>query len=167
MAHADYFLKIDGVQGESTAKGEEGAIELDAFSWGLSNRVAATGGAGGARAGRAQFTGFTFGAVSTKASPQLMSFCASGKHIKEAVLSARKAGEVPVEFMKIKFTDVLVSSYQQSAASAMQEFENNTPMDQVTLNFAKILFQWISQTPGGGLGEPTLAGFDLEKDEGF
>src|SRR5690349_2785834 len=169
MAHADYFLKIDGITGESTGKGHEGSIELDSWSWGLANRT--TGATGTGRAtGRAQFTGFTFGAASTKASPQMMSFCASGKHIKEAVLSGSRTGGEggnATDFLKIKFSDVLISSYQESAASEMADFENNSPMDQVTLNFAKIEFTYTSQSPTGGLGEPTTSGFDLEKDQGF
>lgn len=169
MAHVDYFLKIDGIDGESIGKGHENQIEVDSFSWGLS-RHAATGGGGGA-AGRAQFTGLNFGAVSSKASPPMLLAAASGKHIKFAILTGSKTRGQGVDFLKIKFTDVLISSYQESAISAlaenMENAGNNQPMDQVTLNFAKIEFSFISQTEDGALSDQTLGNWDLDKDQGF
>ena len=41
----DAFLKIDGIEGESTDKTHPGEIEIQSFSWGVSNT--ASGGAGG------------------------------------------------------------------------------------------------------------------------
>ena len=36
-AAVDMFLKLDDIKGECTQKGFEGAIEIDAFSWGATN----------------------------------------------------------------------------------------------------------------------------------
>ena len=54
---------------------------------------------------------FSFTARTSKASPQLFLHCAQGKHIKQAFLTARKAGGSQQEYLKIKLNDVLVSSY--------------------------------------------------------
>ena len=55
---------------------------------------------------------FHFVMKSNKASPLLMLACATGKHIKKATLTCRKAGGEQQEFLEIKFTDLLVSSFQ-------------------------------------------------------
>ena len=51
--------------------------------------------------------------------------CASGEHIKKAVLTCRKAGKDQQEFLKFTFTDVLVSSYQTAPP------RRHVPMEQV------------------------------------
>ena len=77
MAAVDYFLKIDGIDGESVDSKHAGAIEPLSFSWGLSQAGSfATG--GGAGAGKVQFQDFHFTSNTSKASPKLMLACASG-----------------------------------------------------------------------------------------
>lgn len=39
MAQVDFFLKIDGIKGESTDKAHKGEIEIESFSWGETNDV--------------------------------------------------------------------------------------------------------------------------------
>ena len=46
MAQVDYFLKIDGIVGESTDDKHKGEIELASFSWGETQQAAGRGGAG-------------------------------------------------------------------------------------------------------------------------
>lgn len=113
MAVVDYFLKIDGISGESLDDAHKGEIEIDSFSWGVTNASVAVGG-GGAVSGRAQFSDLKFTTRVNKSSPTLFSRCATGQHIKEAVITCRKAGERPVEFLKITLSDVLVSAYQSA-----------------------------------------------------
>ena len=45
MAAVDYFLKIAGIDGESTADGHKGEIDLESWSWGESNPGAGSAGA--------------------------------------------------------------------------------------------------------------------------
>jgi type VI secretion system secreted protein Hcp len=170
MSHVDYFLKIDGIDGESTERGHEREIEVDSFSWGAGNAAAAAGGSGRA-IGKVQFKAFNFGAISSKASPPMLLAVTTGRHIKFAVLTGRRPGEEAQDFYKIKLTDVLVSSYQGSAHSSLEDggenVNNNQPMDQVSLNFAKIEFTFTSQTQIGTIGDQTTANWDLDKDQGF
>ena len=49
MAQSDYFLKLDGIDGESDDRIHKEWIELSSFSWGESNAVG--GGRGGGRGG--------------------------------------------------------------------------------------------------------------------
>src|SRR5207247_2475544 len=67
---------------------------------------------GGTGAGKVSMQDFHFTMRSSKASPKLLLACASGQHIKEAVLIGLRGGERPQRFLKYRLTDVLVSSYQ-------------------------------------------------------
>ena len=107
----DAFLKLDGIEGESNDKTHKGEIEISSYSWGVANSGSFSHGGGGGE-GRATFQDLHFGMQMSKASPKLMSACATGKHIPSAVLTCRKAGGTQTEFLKIKLADVLVSSYQ-------------------------------------------------------
>src|SRR5215467_1051814 len=92
MAAVDYFLKIDGIPGESTDIKHKGEIQLDSWSFGLSNSEtigSATGGAGG---GKVSFQDFHFTSKISIASPKLMAASATGRHIQNAILSGRKRG---------------------------------------------------------------------------
>ena len=37
MAQGDFFLKIDGIDGESKDSKHQGSLELDSWSWGETN----------------------------------------------------------------------------------------------------------------------------------
>src|SRR3954464_1271626 len=109
MATVDYFLKIDGIAGDSVDAEHKGEIEVEAFSWGESQSgTVAHGGGGGA--GKVAMQNFSFRMRSSVASPKLFLACATGTHIKEATLTGRRAGERSQQFLKYRLSDVLVSS---------------------------------------------------------
>jgi type VI secretion system secreted protein Hcp len=136
----DVFLKIEGIDGESQDKDHKGEIEVDSFSWGVSNTASSSGGGGGG-AGKAVPQDFSFAAPLSKASPNLMLACATGRHLPRATLTCRKAG---FEFMKIRLDDVLVSSCETGGRAA----EEDRPEDTFTLNFVKIDFLYTVQRTG-------------------
>src|SRR5665811_2089303 len=92
MAVVDYFLKIDGIQGEAQDKTHKNEIQLESFSWGETNAGTASAG-GGMGAGKVQMHDFHFVMGVNKASPKLILACANGEHIKSAILVCRKAGK--------------------------------------------------------------------------
>jgi len=47
MASVDYFLKIEGVEGESADKAHKGWIDLESWSWGETQEGAHAAGGGG------------------------------------------------------------------------------------------------------------------------
>src|SRR5258707_5440107 len=106
LAVASYFLKIDGVAGESLDAKHKGEIELESFSWGESQQGAAAA-SGGAGAGKGQMHDFHFAMRMNKASPQLLLACASGQHLKSAILTRRRTRMGQQEFLASKFVDVL------------------------------------------------------------
>jgi len=158
LAAVAYFLKIDGIQGESKDAKHPGEIELESFSWGETEVVGGAAGGGGG-AGKVQIEDLHVVMKESKASPILFLACASGQHLKQAVLTGRKAGQTQVEFLVIKLTDVLVSSYHTGGGTAA------APDDQVSLNFAKIEFAFTAQQPDGKPDAPVKAGWDVKQNK--
>src|SRR6478609_8682595 len=136
----DAFLKIDGIDGESSDKTHKGEIEIDSFSWGNAN-AGSIGSGGGGGAGKVSFQDFHFSMPISKASPLLMKACATGQHFPTATLTCRKAGGSQVEFLKIKLADILVSSFQNGGLGQGSDIkQDELPLDQLSLNFVKIDF---------------------------
>ena len=104
---------------------------------------------------------FHFTMKVNKASPKLFLACATGQHIKEALLICRKAGKEQQEYLKIKFADLLVSSYQTGGSAG-----DVVPVDQISLNFAKIEFSYAPQKPDGKLDSPVVHKYDLKENAG-
>ena len=109
MATVDYFLKIDGIQGESPG---QDAQERDPARELFLGRNQCGHLRDGRRRGRRQGADEDFHFVMSvnKASPKLMLACANGEHIKNAILTCRKAGKEQQEYLKFTFTDLLISS---------------------------------------------------------
>jgi type VI secretion system secreted protein Hcp len=156
---ASYFLKIDGVEGESQQDGHVGEIEIEAYTWGEANAGSAAHGGGGG-AGKVTMQDFHFTMRSSKASPKLMLACATGQHFKEATLTGLRSGDRPQQFLKYRLTDVLVSSY---AIDGDPPHESR-PADQVSLDFARIELDYTPQQPDGSAGTPVHFGFDLRSN---
>ena len=160
MAVVDYFLKIDGIQGESADAKHKGEIDVESWSWGESQGgTMAFGGGGGA--GKVSMQDFHFVMKVNKATPKLLIACATGEHIKKAELTCRKAGKEQQEFLKYTFTDILISSYQTGGAASGSVIPN----DQISFNYAKIEVEYKEQKPDGTLGGPVKVGYDVKSNK--
>jgi type VI secretion system secreted protein Hcp len=151
----DCFLLLDGIPGESKDAKHKGEIDVLAFSWGVSQSGSASSGGGGG-AGKASFDDLLVVARTSKASPLLWAKCASGEHIKTATLICRKAGKTPVEFLTITLSDVLIASYELDGS------DEELPLDQFALSYAKIETKYVPAGASGKGKPPVLAGWDLK-----
>jgi type VI secretion system secreted protein Hcp len=91
--------------------------------------------------------------------------CASGQHIKDAILTCRKATNVErggQDFLMIKMENVLVSSYHDAGS---QPVDDGVPQDTVALNFTKITFSFTPQNADGALGTPVTESWDLKSNK--
>ena len=159
MAAVDYFLKLDGIDGESTDDKHKSEIDVESWSWGAT-QTGTFGGGGGGGAGKVQFQDFHFVTRVSKATPKLFLSCATGEHIKSAILTARKSGEQQQEFYKVTFSDVLISSYQSGGSGG-----DVIPTDQVSFNFAKIEVLYTPQRADGAADSPVKAGYDVKANK--
>lgn len=155
-----WFLKIDGVVGESVDATHKNEIDVVAWSWGVS-QPAPAGSGSGAAAGRAHFEDFHFVAKLSKASPQLILAAASGTHFKWAALSGvRPTGQGKgAEYLRYKLSDVLVTSVNESAT------EPDVPVEQFSLGYSKFEIAYNPQSAKGTLGTPVTAGWDVQANK--
>ena len=157
----DYFIKFDGIKGESTDVKHKDEIDVEAWSWGETHAAPAGAGAG-AGAGKVSMQDFHFVMGLNKASIGLMKACATGQHIKTATLSGRKAGKGQQDYLTFKFHDVLISSYQTSGSE-----DAPVPIDSVSFNFAKIEVGYKPQKADGSLGTALEFRYDLKTNKSF
>jgi type VI secretion system secreted protein Hcp len=159
----DYFLKIDGIEGESTDNKHAKEIDVDAWSWGESQTGSSVPGGGGGGAGKVSMQDFSFVMKFNKASPKLMLACATGKHVKSARLAVRRAGQGQQDYLTFTFLDVLVSSYQNGGTEA----SGLVPLDQVSLRYAKIEVEYKTQKPDGSLVVAGQFKYDLKLNKSY
>jgi type VI secretion system secreted protein Hcp len=185
MAAVDYFLVLDGLNGESQDGKYKNSIEISSFQWGASNTAVSAAGSGGG-AGKVSFQDIHLVKSVDKASPLLMLACASGQHIKTATLYCRKAGGEQQEYYKVTLTDVLISSYRSSGGQYVSSIqwsgsggsgdtpaftlENElpkgvVPADMFSLNFTKITFEYKPQKPDGTLDSPVNSSWDVKANK--
>jgi len=160
MSAVDYFLKIDGIEGESADAKHKGEIDLESWSWGAAQSGGSAYGGGGG-AGKVSMQDFHFTMKVNKSTPKLILACASGQHLKEAQLTCRKAGGKQEEFLKYYFYDLLISSYQTGGSGGADVI----PTEQISFNYAKMKTEYKEQKADGTLGGAISAGWDLKKNE--
>ena len=150
----DNFLKLDGIEGEATHRDHRNEIELLSWSWGMTNPTTGASTGGGSGAGRPKAQSLLVVHRYDKASPLLLRFAASGRHIVSAVLSARRAGAGSRDFLKITLKEVFVSGLQMAD-------NGEGPVEQVTLDFTEIGFAYTPQTARGNAGTPVTTSWNL------
>lgn len=159
----EMFLKLDGIEGESTDAKHKNEIEVLSYRWGVSQQ-GTSGTGGGAGAGKAAFDDLQFVARPQRSSPKLFVACASGKHLKQGVLTVRKGGAKKFEFLKLTLSDVLVSSYEQAGPD---DEADGSPLEEVALSFAKIRVDYTQQSATGAAGGVTSAEWDVKTGKGL
>ncbi len=154
----DYFLKVDGIPGESTDAKHAGEIDVESWSWGVTQTgTHQVGGGGGA--GKSSPSDMSFSMNVCKASPLLFLACATGQHIPVATLVVRRAGTEQQEYVTIKLSEILVSSYQSGGSGGP------LPTDQFSLNFGKMEYEYKPQKADGTLDSPVKTGYNYKLNQ--
>jgi type VI secretion system secreted protein Hcp len=152
----DIFLKINGIDGESPDASHKNEIEVRSWGWRVSQQANMHAGSGGG-AGKATVDDLEFEHLVDRASPNLMKYCLTGKHVDQAVLVVRKAGGNPLEYLKITMSDVIVTQVHPSGSNADDGIHEH-----VRLSFAKVKQEYVVQNAQGGSGGAVTAGYDIK-----
>lgn len=152
----DFFLKIDGISGESQDATHGGEIEVTSWRWKMEQQASMHSGSGGG-AGKATINDLEFLHHIDRASPNLMRYCLTGRHIPKAVLTLRKAGTDPLEFLRITMNDVVITGVQMSAVGTLY-------LEHVSLSFSKVKQEYAVQSSTGGSGGLVTATFDIKEN---
>ncbi len=104
----DIFVEIEGIEGESTAPGHRGSIEVQSWSWGVSQMATGGGGGGGGAVGRELKGHVTLIKRIDKASPLLCKRCVDGTPLPLVIVQLTRAdGQT---YLKYELKNVMVSS---------------------------------------------------------
>lgn len=157
----DGFVKIDGIEGESTDDKHQGWIEIQSFGTGHAQTVSRTASSvGGASAERADFHEFQFEKLLDKATPKLALACADGTHINKITVELCRAGTDKVKYMEFTLSDCIISQYLVCG-----DGEDAFPLETIGINYGKIQWAYTQQKrAGGGTAGQVAAGWDLEKN---
>ncbi|MET0157138.1 MAG: type VI secretion system tube protein Hcp, partial [Methyloceanibacter sp.] len=107
----DMFLNLGAIKGETKDSAKVGAEEIDvlAWSWGLSQSgTTHVGGGGGA--GKVNVQDLSITKWVDKSSPTLMQYISKGTHLPKAILTVRKAGDKPLEYLIVTMEDCIFTS---------------------------------------------------------
>lgn len=151
----DMFMKLTDINGEFKDKTHKDEIDVLAWSWGASNSGTTHMGGGGG-AGKANFQDVSFTKWVDLSSSSLLQCVATGKHITEAKLTVRKAGETPLEYIILTMDEVMVTSLSTGGSGGEDRLTEN-----VTLNFAKFKFDYVEQTDKGAAGQKGKFYYDI------
>jgi len=154
----DMFIKIGDAGGESADSKHSGEIDVLSWSWGMTQSGTGHVG-GGSGSGKVSVQNLTFTKYIDKSSPKLMLSCCNGKHYPEALLTVRKAGEKPVEYVKIKMTEVIISSVSTGGSGSEDRLTEN-----VTLNFVTVAVDYTPQKKDGSPDSPVTMKWDIAKN---
>jgi len=159
----DAFLKIEGIEGESTDEAHSGWIEIKSFTQKIEQPASATASSvGGATAERANLSPFEIVHLLDKASPKLYEYAVTGKHIPTITLELCRAGGDKVKYFEVVLDQAVVSLVEPKGASDNDE---GFPLERVQFSYGKIKWTYTQQKREDGKGGGNVAaGWDLTKN---
>ncbi len=167
---SDFFIKIDGVDGESSDKNHSKWIEVLSFDLGSQQNIGAARGTD--TSGRGQFLPFVFTHLIDAATPKLQECCMKATKVAKvqfAVCRAVAGAQVPVfevtmENVKVGRAEIKAVIPGTNAEALINNFttSDNTylPVEQVELVAGKITWKVTSIKPDGTKGGAVETNFN-------
>ncbi len=155
----DAFLKIEGVEGESTRDGHEGEIEILSFSWGVSNpnaidTISGTGGGGG----KVNVQDFKIGKRIDKSSPQLFRSAVVADHFLDddddgdgvptrlMMTYTPDGSDASVEVLSMELNNLVISELH---AEWRKSGGDDSPMETVSFTFGQVRVNYSEMNADG------------------
>lgn len=174
----DFFLKLDGIQGEAKDEDHSAEIEIDGWSFGINEedadeqrnaptsggrdnlpvfrRGSEAAGLGNALAGSVRVADLQLTKRIDAASAPLMRAATTRQKIAKAILTCRKAsGAEGLEYLQIQLHEVLVARWMIST-----EVATGLPREKLLLSYARIEFTYQPQGSKGTSEGKKHAGWD-------
>jgi type VI secretion system secreted protein Hcp len=152
----DMFIKIGDIKGEAQdEQGHKDEIDVLAWSWGLSQSGTTHAGSGGG-SGKVNVQDLSFTKYVDASSTALITHACKGTHIEQTVLTVRKAGDNPLEYIKITLDECLVSSISTGGSGGEDRLTEN-----VTLNFCKFKVEYTTQAKKGNKNATSTATWNI------
>ena len=155
----DCFIKIGDIKGEAKDHAHKDEIDVLSWSWGVT-QPGTMGMGGGGGGGKVNIQDLVFTKYIDTSSTNLYLKCCNGKHYEEAKLTVRKAGETPVEYMKVHMEKVMVTGISSGGSGSEDRVTEN-----VQLNFKKVTVIYTPQGPDGSPQAEMDIGWDIEANQ--
>ncbi|MFK8256718.1 Hcp family type VI secretion system effector [Erwinia sp. AnSW2-5] len=152
----DTFIKFNSIEGESQDHLHKGEIDVIRWEWSVSQTANMHNGSGGG-AGKSTVKDLFFDHHIDKSSPNLLQYCLNGKHISEVILTTRKAGGSPLDYLVITLQEVLITSVEPFGYDTMR-----SPRETVGLSFARFRIDYVLQNAQGNTAGTVSTGFDIK-----
>lgn len=154
QGNVHYFLKIEGLDGESEDDKHKGEIELQGFAFEETQKGSGEAG-GGQTSGKVKMDDVLAQAECSKASPLLFLSCANGRQFKKAVITCNKATGQGGQDWYLKWTmeEVLISEFKHEGSVA----NSIVPTERIRLSYRSIKAEYRPQTDEGTFG-PAVSG---------
>jgi len=148
MGLGDMFLKIEGakqgvIKGESKDASHKEEIDVVTWSWGMQSHASIQA---GLSSGKTSISELVVTKRTDKASTAIMASLRNNEVIKKATLTVRKAGQSPLEYLKIVLEQARIVSFAANGGSAEGGPEIK---ETVGLAFKKISVQYTPQGDDG------------------
>ncbi len=143
----DFFVKIEGIDGESNDKSHSKWIEVVEFNHGAVQAIAA--GRATDVAGRGHFEPFSFVHQIDKATPKLQQFCMNGQKITKVqfhVCRAVAGAQVPVYEVTLENVKIQKATVKTIPTGANEDL-TALPVEQVDLIAGKITWKFTTIKP--------------------
>ena len=131
----DYFLKLDGIQGESQDEKHKNEIQVLSWSWGAAN-VSSVAGTGGSGAGKADLSDVSMMLNFDKSTPKFFKAICAGSHLATGTMSAIKAGGNGKPYLKVDFKEIFVTGLQMSAAGEVPAVSLSFSYDEIKIDYS-------------------------------
>lgn len=156
----EYFLKLDGITGESASSKHTGEIELHSWSWGASNPTSISG--TGLSAGKVSFSDISISKPVDKASAKLLELCCTGKHITKGTLTCCKStgDKNPADYLTLKLSEIHIASFQTGGSAG-----EDIGAESISLAFGAFEYDYKVQGKDGNLTAAGTAKYDITKRE--
>jgi type VI secretion system Hcp family effector len=151
-AHAalDYFLEIDGIPGESVDARHKDWIDIDSFSWGVTNP-----------GGKPAFMPYGWTQALDKSTPKVFVAVASGRHYPKVSMETVRTVDAPRDsFFTMTFEDVQFTSLQMNGSSDSIEVAGALVYNKVTMTYRPL-------KGDGSYGNPIVGSWDVSKGGSF
>jgi len=155
----DFYIKIAGIDGESKDSKHKGWIDVLSFGYDVSQSDSAFTG-GGSGVGKASFSALSFHHYVDKATPNLMQYCAAGKHIPTVEMSCCKVGDGAQEYMHITLSDCIITHAGPSGST-----EDARVTETVSISYSKIKVEVKEQNANGSMGAAVTGTWNVKENK--
>jgi len=160
---SDMYLKMTGIEGESTDSVHKKEIEILSFSSGVSMAVSPNSNAGFKTKERASLSDLSITKVIDAASPAIFKAVCAGQPIQEVVLSVNRAdgNGGKVEYLRYTLNDAIFSNYQASGSDSA-----GMPTELLSIHYSKFKIEYKPTDSAKGMAQGAkVAGWNATENK--